>query len=235
MPWISGAQLHREVARHAPAERSPARARLRAEALALAAAEALARPAYCYRIVPLDAPAGTPLRAGGEILQAERLLPGSGTLTGLACGACTLGPAVEGRIRELFAARRAALAVALDEVANDMVLAVARRLQDRMLMEARRRGLSMAGELRAGDPGLDISAQPAVLRLARAGRIGIGLHGGHLLTPIKSGTVVCGVGHDLPASSWSRCDECPSAARCRLRMRTDSQERLPGNVGVDCR
>lgn len=219
MPWIRGSQLHREVAQHPPAELSPARARLRAEALALVAAQDLAQPAYCYRIVPLDAPAGTPLRAGGEALQADRLLPGSGELTGLACGACTLGPALENRIRELFADKRASLAVALDEVANDMVLALGRRLQDRMLMEARRRGLAMAGELRAGDPGLDISAQPAVLRLAGAERIGVGLHGGHLLTPIKSVTVVCGVGRDLPPADWSRCDECPSAPRCRLRAR----------------
>ncbi len=217
MPWINGKQLHREVAQRSLAGFSPARARLRAEALT--AAEDLARPAYCYRIVPLDEPAGTPLRAGGETLLADRLLPGSGELTGLACGTFTLGPEFEGRIRELFADKRASLAVALDEVANDMVIALGRRLQDRMLMEVRRRGLSMAGELRAGDPGLDISAQPAVLRLAQAERIGVGLHGGHLLTPIKSGTVVCGVGHDLPPADWSRCDECPSAPRCRMRTR----------------
>lgn len=219
MPWIRAEQLRQELERFPPPGLSPARARLRDEALALLEREDVVQPGYCFRIVPLDEPAGSPLRAGGEDLPADRLLPESGELTALACGACTLGPALEVRIRGLFGERQAALAVALDEVANDLVLALGRRLLDRMLMEARRRGLTMAGELRAGDPGLEISAQPAVLRLAQAERIGVALHGGHLLTPIKSGTVVCGIGRDLPASSWSRCDDCPSAPRCRLRAR----------------
>lgn len=45
---------------------SPARARLRAEALALARAEALVEPAASWRIVPLDAPPAATLRAVGE-------------------------------------------------------------------------------------------------------------------------------------------------------------------------
>ncbi|MBM5811681.1 MAG: hypothetical protein FJ191_06905 [Gammaproteobacteria bacterium] len=220
MPLIRAVQLCQEAERNPPPDLSPARARLRGAALALLEREELAQPAYCFRLVPLDAPAGSPLRAGGEELLADRLLPDSGELTGLACGACTLGPALEARIRGLFGDRQAALAVALDEVANELVLALGRRLFDRMLMEARRRGLTMAGELRAGDPGLELAAQPAVLRLAEAARIGVALHGGQLLKPIKSVTMVCGIGRDLPASHWSRCDECPSAPRCRLRART---------------
>ncbi len=62
--------------------------------------------AYSCRIVPLDAP------------PAPRLLPESGQLTAIGCGARTIGPAPEARVASLFAERRAARAVALDELGN---------------------------------------------------------------------------------------------------------------------
>jgi len=80
-------------------------------------------------------------------------------------------------------------------------------------------GLTMSGELRAGDPGLDLGAQPQLLRLAGASVIGIGTTSGAQLTPGMSGTSVHGLGIDLPPTNWSRCDGCPSAARCRTATR----------------
>lgn len=71
----------------------------------------------------------------------------------------------------------------------------------------------MAGELHAGEPGLELDAQRTVLRLAQAQDIGVGLMGDHLMTPIKSRSMVFGVGIDLPAATWSRCDQCPIRAR----------------------
>ena len=198
---------------------SPARARLRAQALAMAGEDELVEPAYSYRIVPLEAPAAALLRAGGESLEAPWLLPVSGQLTALACCACTLGPAFERRVSELFAQRRPSLAMALDELGNELLFEISRRAQDRMLVEVTRRELSMAGELRAGDPGLDLSAQGAVLRLASAGEIGITLGEGDLMFPLKSTSMVLGVGVDLPAATWSRCDSCRTRERCRVHQR----------------
>jgi hypothetical protein len=146
-------------------------------------------------------------------------LPESGELTALGCGVCTLGPRLEARVTSLFGERRASLAVALDAVGVEMLFALGRRLQDRMLSECYRKRLSMGGELHAGDPGLDISAQATVLRLADAAKIGVGLHGDHLITPLKSGTAVYAVGRDIPAVSWSRCDTCPSKTKCNFGRR----------------
>src|SRR5512146_5313 len=96
-----------DVLRHAHAvplggRPSQARTRLRTQALDLAGKEALVAPAYSYRIVPLEAPAAPLLRVGGESLEAPWLLPASGELTALACGVCTLGPALEQRVSALF-------------------------------------------------------------------------------------------------------------------------------------
>jgi len=95
-------------------------------------------------------------------------------------------------------------------------LAVSRRLQDKLLAEVRRRGLTLSGELRPGDPGLALEAQAAVLRLAQAEAIEVALRGAHTLVPLKSLSMVMGVGLDLPSASWSRCDLCPSRVGCKL-------------------
>jgi hypothetical protein len=195
---------------------SRARARLREEAAALARRERLVQAAWSYRIAALEAPAGPWLRAGGQSLFAPRLLPESGTLTAIACAVCTIGPALERRVRALFDERRASLAVALDELGNEALSAASRALQDRMLVDATRHGRTMAGELRPGDPGLDAGAQQAVTRIAQAARIGCEVSPGGLLVPLKSTSMVLGVGIGLPIARWSRCDECPTRSRCRI-------------------
>jgi hypothetical protein len=98
-----------------------------------------------------------------------------------------------------------------------MVMEASRRLQDLVLALVRKRGLTMAGELRPGDPGLALEAQPAVLRLSGAQRIGLDCTPGLNLSPHKSASVVYGVGRDLPATNWSRCDDCRSRETCRAR------------------
>lgn len=214
MPRVVGVDLRRELAGNQPEGMSPVRARLRRDAIALIEAEQLVEACYAYNIVPLDAPPAETLHAGGEALHAPRLLPERGELTALGCGVCTLGPRVSARSTELFAEKRASLAVALDEVANEMLFALGRRIQDRMLSECYRKRLTMGTELHAGDPGLDIDAQAAVFRLAEGASIGMDLHRGRMLTPLKSSSVVFAVGKSLPQSSWSRCETCPSRNKC---------------------
>lgn len=220
MPRVVGVDLRRELANNPPEGLSPVRTRLRRDAIALIEAEGLVEDAaYSYNIVPLEAPAADIFLAGGEAIYAPLLLPASGELTALGCGACTIGPLLGERSTSLFGEKRASLAVALDDVGNEMLFALGRRMQDRMLSESMRKRLTMAGELHAGDPGLDLFAQAAILRLAEGDKIGVGLHNGHLLTPLKSGSVVYGVGRNLPEVSWSRCERCSSKAKCAIGRR----------------
>lgn len=229
MPRAVGIKLLRELANNPPVGLSPLRTRLRANALALIGTEDLVVAAYSYNIVPLERPATATLHAGGESIHAPQLLPASGELTALGVGVCTLGARVGARTTSLFAEKRGSLALALEQVASEMLFALGRRMQDRMLAETVRRRLSMAGELRAGDPGLDISEQAAVLRLAGAASIGIELHRGHVMKPLKSTSVVLGVGKNLPAANWSRCDACPSQAKCNVGRRRPGAAAQPAS------
>lgn len=215
MPSLPAGPLLREIAGQAPAG-SSARQRFRDEALALVEREGLAEPALSFALTDLDAPPEKTIRAGGESFFAPKLLPSSGRLTALACGVATVGPRLEERVGLLFRERSMSLALALDDVANDLLLVVSRRLQDRMLLTARARGLTMAGELRPGDPGLALNAQAGVLRLAGASSIGVSLFGGHMLNPVKSVSMMLGAGFELPPARWSRCDECGSRATCKI-------------------
>jgi hypothetical protein len=221
MPTVRSSGLLRDIAT-TPCVGGPfpQRGRFRREALDLVEREDLLNAAYCYRIVPLDEPPKKCLRVGGEMLDAMRLVPESGQLTAVATAICTLGPALEQRITALFAERRTSLALALDGIGNELLFALSRRLQDWIIAEARKHQLTAAGELRPGDPGLPLAAQPAVLRLAGAGEIGVSVTQGQLLHPLKSMSMVLGIGVDLPPARWSRCDGCPSAAKCRMSGRS---------------
>ena len=216
MPTVGSSALLRDIAAGPCVAQFPQRERVRREALDLIEREGLIGAAYCYRIVPLDETPTTCLRAGGETLDAMRLMPESGQLTAIVAAICTLGPAFEQRITALFAERHHSLALALDGLGNELLFALSRRLQDRIVVEARRHQLTAAGELRPGDPGMSLKAQPAVLRLAGADTIGVSVTHGQLLHPLKSMSMVLGIGIDLPPARWSRCDDCPSASKCRM-------------------
>ncbi len=220
MPTVRSSGLLRDIAA-IPFAGAPLRqrGRFRRDALDLVKRENLLNAAFSYRIVPLDEPPSDVLRAGGEALDAVRLVPETGQLTAVAVGVCTLGSALEQRATALFAERRMSLALALDELGNHILFALSRRVQDRIVIEARKQHLTAAGELRAGDPGLPLQAQAAVQRLAGAESIGVTVTQGQVLHPLKSMSMVLGVGIDLPAARWSRCDDCPSAPKCKMSGR----------------
>jgi hypothetical protein len=220
MPTVRSSGLLQEIAMSPCASgRFQQQARFRRAAIDLIEREGLLEAAYCYRIVPLDAPPSHVLRAGGETLEAARLVPESGELTAVAVAVFTLGPALERRGSALFAERQMSLALALDRLGIELLFALSRRVEDWIITAARKARLTVAGELRAGDPGLPLEAQAAMQRLAGADRIGVSVTPGQVLHPLKSMSLMLGVGIDLPPARWSRCDDCPSAPKCTMAGR----------------
>lgn len=221
MAALGAEKLLREAMRVPPPEAGVAglRTRLRAQALELALAEKLLAPRRCHAVVPLERIDAAGLRCGGEVFDAPWLMPASGELTALGFVVCTIGPALEQRVRSLFAERRASLALALDALGNEALSALTRRAQDELQASVIRGGLTMAGELRPGDPGLALTAQGGVLRLAGAEAIGVTVTRLNMLAPTKSTSAMFGVGRDLPVARWSRCDGCRSRRGCRMAPR----------------
>lgn len=197
---------------------SPTSMRQREKAIALLVEESLLQATFTSHLVPVEAHDGRYISVGGKQLDAPLLIPDSGELSALYFAASTLGPRLEQRVTELFREKRASLALALDAIGNDLIFELGRRRHDRIIIDCRRKGLSVGQDLYAGDPGLDGSQQATVLHLAQAQTIGINLHNSGLLQPLKSSTVVFAVGHDLPEPKWNRCDHCPSRERCKLKQ-----------------
>ena len=151
MPTVRSSGLLREIAMSPCASgRFRQQGRFRRDAIDLVEREGLLKAAYCYRIVRFDEPPSDMLRAAGETLDAMRLVPETGQLTAVAVAICTLGPALELRVTALFGERRTSLALALDKLGNELLFALSRRVEDWIVIAARKAQLTVAGELRAG-------------------------------------------------------------------------------------
>ena len=154
MPEIRSRSLLRQVRTESATHGAfAARERFHREATDLIEREKLIAPAFSFRIAELDAPAADVLHVDGETLYAPRLLPETGELTGLACGVVTLGPALERRVTSLFAEKCYSLALALDDIGNQLLLAATRHAQDRMLGSGAGAEIDHGGRTAAGRSG----------------------------------------------------------------------------------
>ena len=198
--------------------RSRSDARARDEAIEMIEREALTRPAFGYRILPVETVRGDAIGVGDATLDAPVLAAEIGGLKAVAAAACTLGSAMQERISALFATRRRSLALALDTVANELLFRLADRASATIRREARRSGLGIGVEASPGDPGVPLEQQARVLALADAARIGIHTTGAGMLSPMKSLSFLVALGPTLRRrSAPSRCNCCPSRDRCAVK------------------
>ena len=218
MPAIQAIDLIREL--RTPAASPDAmgvHGRARQEALALVERDALVQPQFSFRILPVRGLRGETIEVDNLTLEVPELSAESGELTAVAAATCTLGGALEARVASLFGAGRPLLAMALDEVGNELLFRAADRTVARIWREARRQQLTTGAEIAPGDSGMALDQQAALLALADAGQNGITLTTHGMLVPVKSLSVLVTLGRNLSRRSAGRCDHCPSKDRCRIR------------------
>lgn len=166
---------------------------------------ALVAPRFGYRVWPIERAEEAGLGAG---------VPGA---SAVAAAACTIGEAIEERVRALFHGGRRLLALELDAAANELLFCLSRNALAAIRRDAARRGNGAGDELNPGDPGLALGEQAAVLRLAGARDQGIVATGGGMLSPVKSLSFVVPLGPQLAPRAGGRCRRCPARERCRTR------------------
>lgn len=204
-------------ARSAPPGAVDAQERARQDALALVEREALVRPSFGFRILPVRRTHGDTFEADGLALEVRGLRDESGDLVAVAAATCTLGPALEARVTSLFPAGRPLLALALDAVGTERLFGAADHVVARIRREARRLGLTTGAEIGPGDPGMALDQQAALLALAGARQNGITLTARGMLAPVKSLSFLVTLGRNLTVRSAPRCHACPSKHRCSIR------------------
>lgn len=199
-------------------DRSGAVARSERKARAMIRREPLMAPASAWRIVPVRGIRGDTLELDGVRLSIAAFAEQRDQLEAVAAAACTLGPALEARITELFRSRQPSLALALDGIGTDRLFRLADQVCARIQREAKRAGLEMGNEINPGDAGLGLEAQQQVLALAGAEHSGISITGQGMLSPVKSLSMLVALGRGLkPRAASARCLSCPSRDRCAIR------------------
>ncbi len=202
---VASDNLLRDLSLNQPLDLSPVRRRQRDKALALLQDEALLEAAYSFSVVALSGRTGEgALRVGVETLRVPTNCLKQRYQVALGCGACTLGPLFAVRVRQLLAEKRGALALALEALGNEILSSLGQRMHAELEAVVRNRGLILGQRLACNDSELDRASRAALLRLVRAGEIGITLQGDNPRHPQHSTIQLCAVGRKRPRLSLSR-------------------------------
>jgi hypothetical protein len=179
----------------------------------------LIRPVYSYNVVDIEKRSsnGVLLKGGWEItspLLIHRLAGASQ----LAVGAVTIGQALSEQVSAWFTVGDYSKAMILDAIGNAALFSLCDLFEDICETEATERGIRSSGALSPGDDGFGLECQRTLLTIAEADRCSIRLLDNDLMLPMRSLSVVAGLGKRV--KRWSRaesCASCSSRERCKLR------------------
>jgi hypothetical protein len=176
------------------------------------------------------------LAVAGEGLGVPGLRARWGAIERAAVAVCTVGEALEERVRELWEARELPLAAMLDSVGSGAVESLAEYVNDVLCQEGLVHGARVTNRVSPGYGQWDVAEQAAVLRLCPPAAIGIALNEACVMTPGKSISFLVGAGPDARVDDYfSQCARCwmracayrRSPAHRTVRHDAGAAERLP--------
>ena len=157
---------------------------------ALALGRSLLTPRVVYRAIAVTGGGADRIDAGGERLHIPQIARLCGPIEAVGAGICTVGEAIEGRVRQLFDAREFPLAVMLDSVGSAAAESLANRISP-------------------GYAGWDTAEQAALFRLCPGDPIGVRLNEACFMTPGKSISWLVGIGPDARVDHYfTQCRRC---------------------------
>jgi len=176
---------------------------------ALALGESLMEPRVVYRAAPVSGQGPDLIEVGGERLT----IPGIGRLWGsleaVGAGICTVGPAIEDRVRALWDTRELPLAVMLDSVGSAAAESLAEYANDLLCQAAIVAGTKVTNRVSPGYAGWDTAEQAALFRLCPGDPIGVTLNDSCVMTPAKSLSFLVGVGPEARVDHYfTQCRRC---------------------------
>ncbi len=176
---------------------------------ALALGESLIAPRVVYRGSRVTGQGSDLIEARGERLT----IPGIGRLWGpleeVGAGVCTVGAAIEERVRRLWDERELPLAVMLDSVGSAAVESLAEYANDLLCQAAIAAGVKVTNRISPGYAGWDTAEQAALFRLCPGDPIGVALNPSCVMTPGKSISFLVGVGPAARVDHYfTQCRRC---------------------------
>ncbi|MFH1383134.1 MAG: vitamin B12 dependent-methionine synthase activation domain-containing protein [Chloroflexota bacterium] len=130
---------------------------------------------------------------------------------------CTIGPALEERVAELFSQEEFAEALMLDSVGSVAADAVADAVNYRICQQARKLKMQVGTRFSPGYGKWDVSEQKVLFQLCDASAIGVSLNEAYMMKPKKSVSFCVGIGQQSVGSHGvNRCRRC-NMEKCRYR------------------
>jgi hypothetical protein len=176
---------------------------------ALALGETLMAPRFVYRAVSVTGQEPDLIKAGDEDLHIPEIGRLWGTLEAVGAGICTVGAAIEDRVRLLWEERELPLAVMLDSVGSAAVESLAEYINDLLCQAGLPAGLKVTNRISPGYAGWDTTEQAALFHLCPGEPIGVTLNGSCVMTPGKSISILVGIGPEARVDHYfTQCRRC---------------------------
>ncbi|HEU4371205.1 MAG TPA: vitamin B12 dependent-methionine synthase activation domain-containing protein [Methylomirabilota bacterium] len=148
------------------------------------------------------------LEVEGEPLAIPRIGARWGPVEHAAVAVCTIGEALERRVRALWEARELPLASMLDSVGSGAVESLAEYVND-LLCDQGLPALRVTNRISPGYADWDVAEQRALFRLCATEAIGVTLNEACVMTPGKSISLLAGAGPEARVDHYfSQCARC---------------------------
>lgn len=194
-----------------------------------------AAPSATYEVHAIEALMHDRLQlAGGTKIGCGALATVVGGAESLYVCVCTLGPALDERIREHGASGRQLEMLLLDELGSWAVDSMRTQLYCRIESELAPLGLRVSSPLSPGESSWPIREQRKLFKLVDAAALGVSLDRRDLMSPMKSLSLVFGAGTEpMGLEGLTACELCSIRDRCRYSAeRASSTPRaVVGNPG----
>jgi hypothetical protein len=197
---------------------------------ALALGRSLLAPRVVYRTVAVTGGAADRIDAGGERLHIPQIARLWGSIEAVGAGICTVGEAVETRVRQLFDAREFPLAVMLDSVGSAATESLAEYANDLLCQAGLRARTKVTNRISPGYAGWDTAEQAALFRLCPGDPIGVCLNEACFMTPGKSISWLVGIGPEARVDHYfTQCRRCWMRDCAYRRAPATTPVRQPGD------
>jgi hypothetical protein len=179
----------------------------------------LAAPAACWDSFPIREFLHEKIvLANGARIGGGPVVEVTGGAEELIAAVCTLGPALDARIRQHGQDNEMVTMIFLDELASWGVDQVRQQLCGLFDDTMAARGWRTSAPLSPGESAWSVEDQPALFGLLNTAQIGVTLSESKIMRPLKSLSMIMGTGRQpMGVEDASNCDFCSMRDRCRYR------------------
>lgn len=176
----------------------------------------LVQPAAAWDYLPVEEVRHEKvILAGGRRIGNGPVTTVMGGAERLAIGVCTIGPGVTDRIHAYKEQGEAVRSMLLDQLGSLAVGQLSQLLYRRLETDAALQSMHISTYLSPGESEWSVKDQAVIFDLLDAAQIGVSLTESLLMKPMKSLSLMAGVGpQPMGAPGATHCDYCTMANRC---------------------